>query len=447
MPNHRIARVCSRVILGLLLACVAAHTVFADEIRVPDDYRSLQQAVNASSAGDEIIITRRTALRENVTIRNARRLTITTARTASEVVLQARDHDEPVIELANCRQVLIENLNIQSGSVGVFCENGDDVVFSNCIIQENKTVGITGTGFELEECTVRWNLTWGVELIGDPEDPTEVHALITDSVIHRNFGGGVRIQAATVEFSSATISNNVGYGLEVLDDSVVTFDDGSTPTLIENNVDGVWVHDATITLQGIIRDNGNEGVLAEDATLHLEGAMISGHPVAGVHYVRSTGTVIDTTITENPGDGVIVDDASSVTISGGLISLQGLAGILAINAGQVVVDSGALIQANAGSGLVVRGASATVLDATILENEQHGILVDSAGTLATAGAVVNANLMDGIHVSAASATIAASDVFANAANGITALEGAEVTVLDGSTVHENGVDGIAVDSA
>ena len=135
MSSHKPARTGATTLIALLLVALVVGVAHAAKIEVPNDYRRLQDAIDAASSGDEIVITRRTSLRENITLRNERRLTITTTRTAEGVVVQARDHEDPVIELTNCRDIVFENITIQSGSYGVWCSNGNDVVFSNCTIE------------------------------------------------------------------------------------------------------------------------------------------------------------------------------------------------------------------------------------------------------------------------------------------------------------------------
>ena len=62
----------------LLFMAVAVLSValLADEIRVPEDYRTIQQAVREAKWGDTIIVSSRMTIRDSITLRNVRRLTI-----------------------------------------------------------------------------------------------------------------------------------------------------------------------------------------------------------------------------------------------------------------------------------------------------------------------------------------------------------------------------------
>ena len=199
--------------------------------------------------------------------------------------------DKLAVRLTNCSQITFENIIIQGGSVGVVSTNSSKITFDKCTIEKNRTAGLQDTGFILDESTVQLNGTWGMELIGDPTDPSRVQAIIQKSTITGNRQGGVSVQAATLEINSATIEKNLGYGLDVSNKAVMTFNDTTKPTMISINKDGgIYVHGATLTVQGTVSNNRAHGILAESATLHLDNATISGNPEAGVIYKEETGT-------------------------------------------------------------------------------------------------------------------------------------------------------------
>jgi hypothetical protein len=204
------------LIMSLSFLVGVSTVTLAKTIEVPGDYNTLQRAIDAARNGDKIVLTTRArTLRENIELRNDRRLTITTSSRTRQVTINGSRRNEPVITLTNCSSITFENIIIQSGSVGVFSQNSKDIVFTDCTIEKNRTAGLQGTGFTLEDSVVERNGTWGVELIGDPTDPSKVEAVIETSTIAYNRQGGVSVRAATLEIKSATIEKNLGYGLDV----------------------------------------------------------------------------------------------------------------------------------------------------------------------------------------------------------------------------------------
>jgi hypothetical protein len=363
------------LVVGLSFLVGVSTVTTARTIQVPGEYRTLQQAINAARSGDKIVLTSTRTLRENIELRNDRRLTITTSSRTRQVTINGSRRDEPVITLTNCSSITFENIIIQSGSVGVFSQNSKDIVFTDCTIEKNRTAGLQGTGFTLEDCVVERNGTWGVELIGDPTDPSKMEAMIETSTIAYNRQGGVSVRAATLEIKSSTIEKNLGYGLDVSDKAVVTFNDTIRPTVISENKDGgIFVHGATLTVQGIVRDNKGPGILAESATLDLDEATISGNPEGGVIYRESTGTINASQIIDNDDDGVVLELESTVAFSGSTISGQSGRGIYVTGGSDVRLTEETIVTGNGTNGLVIDAATGTVSNSTITSNTENGMM-------------------------------------------------------------------------
>jgi hypothetical protein len=95
--------------LLFMAVAVLSVAVLADEIHVPDDYRTIEEAVRNADWGDTIVVSDKTTIRDSITIRNARRLTIEGEfRFRRNTVIQGRRDTDPVIELLNCSDITFQ---------------------------------------------------------------------------------------------------------------------------------------------------------------------------------------------------------------------------------------------------------------------------------------------------------------------------------------------------
>ena len=130
------------LIIGLFVTASAA------EIHVPDDYRTIEEAVRNADRDDTIVVEDRFIIRDSITLRNERRLTIEGEfRFRRNTVIQGRRDTEPVIELLNCSDITFKNLTIQSGSVGISATNSRNIEIVECVIQDNAGSGLVGYDF------------------------------------------------------------------------------------------------------------------------------------------------------------------------------------------------------------------------------------------------------------------------------------------------------------
>ena len=130
--------------VGVLVVLAVAGTgivASGDTINVPDDYNTLREALQEADAGDVIEISRST-LRESISVRNVRGVTVRSENKNRPVTIIGRYDTKPVLDLTNCRDLVFENVEIQSGSVGVQITNSQEVTFVKCIVQLNNGAGV-----------------------------------------------------------------------------------------------------------------------------------------------------------------------------------------------------------------------------------------------------------------------------------------------------------------
>ena len=255
MPRGAMRGIGALVTVGVLV--LAGLAAWGDEIRVPEDYDSLEEAMKMAGWDDVILISHMHDVHESISVRNVRRVTITGSWVFSNNTIEGRYDTEPVIELINCSDITFENVDIiarrlsdnrRTSSGGIRTERCSDIQFINCSITTHGGPGIEGGGIELENCTIRDNLTWGIELVGDPSDPTATELSLEDTTVTSNPSGGLRIQDAVVTLEESSFTSNSGYGIMVDGNSEVRFRETGSPSRITGNaLGGILVSDATFT--------------------------------------------------------------------------------------------------------------------------------------------------------------------------------------------------------
>lgn len=191
-----LASVLIETLLCVMLLMGFPH-VFAKTIVVPDDYQTIQQAVDVAEPGDVILIKRGIYI-ENIVVENKSNIVIKSLDGPANTIIMARYDTESVIEVDNCRGVVIDGLTIAGSSAyraaGVYVISSQDVVINNSFITTNN-VGL-------------WiDYSSGI------------------TVTHNSIGRGtegIRIRySSNVTISSNTIAEN-NVGLEILDSKNLT---------------------------------------------------------------------------------------------------------------------------------------------------------------------------------------------------------------------------------
>jgi hypothetical protein len=117
----------------LLVLCAFVGTISAATIYVPDDYSTIQQAVNAASPGDTIIV-RDGSYTENVDVN--KQLTIQSEHGSASTIVQANNSNDHVFEVT-VDWVNISGFTVQGatglGKAGIYLETGVD----HCTISGN----------------------------------------------------------------------------------------------------------------------------------------------------------------------------------------------------------------------------------------------------------------------------------------------------------------------
>jgi len=219
----------------------------------------------------------------------------------------------------------------------------------------------------------------------------EVSGVSIDSVdVHSNGGDGLRIQRGNQnEFLRGDIFANTGVGLHIADGSNNVFAFGD---IEENRGGGVSIAGSLAEeneIAGRIMDNGDAGVLISNASRNVVTSLISGNAGHGVHVTggASSQNEVNAAIEFNQGDGIRLT-----------------------NAGNSLIEFSSL-RSNAGSGIVIDGGAANEIRGSIIGegfdeagNLLHGVAILNGSTNRVTGNSILANAGHGVLIRGAAAS-------------------------------------------
>lgn len=163
---------------------------------------------------------------------------------------------------------------------------------------------------------------------------------------------------------------------------------GPDPTLNAIELTGV----SEFTIRGLTITGGNDGIaINTGSVVAIDTVVVQNTGRHGIHFQRGStdGYVVNSTVQNNPGNGIIVNENSYVRVgfTDGVGASEG--------------DIGpCVIQGNGGYGIrVQRSSSARIYTNTISNNANNGINVESASYAEIATNVIDGNGKNGINVS------------------------------------------------
>lgn len=162
---------------------------------------------------------------------------------------------------------------------------------------------------------------------------------------------------------------------------------GPDPTLNVVELTGV----SGFKIRGLTITGGNDGIAINTGSIvAIDTVVVQNTGRHGIHFQRGStdGYVVNSTIQNNPGNGIVINENSYVRVgfTDGVGASQG--------------DTGpCVIQNNGGHGIrIQRGASARVYTNTISNNANNGINIESASYAEVASNVIAGNGKNGIAV-------------------------------------------------
>ncbi|KYH38672.1 MAG: cell surface protein [Candidatus Bathyarchaeota archaeon B23] len=133
--------------LGLLLSPLAIPLLNVipaagdpDVIYVPDDYSTIQSAINYAEENDTIVV-RAGTYKEHIDILSKKRLTIVGEEGAEATIIDGIGWYE-VIRIFNSEEITLEGFTITNASDGIYVRDGNSTTIEDCIIRDNGDDGI-----------------------------------------------------------------------------------------------------------------------------------------------------------------------------------------------------------------------------------------------------------------------------------------------------------------
>lgn len=287
-----------RQLIGCLLLtflsswAVQAQQIDPKEIRVPQDFKTIQQAVNAAQMGDTILIAPG-IYQENLTV-------------DKPLTLRGADRDAVVLDGSTGCRLGEEALRIEDSTVRL-----ESLTVTKCSVGIGVRGSATLTNVRLKGNAIGLKVWDGGQillrdsLVEDSAVGVEVWVTAQASIRNSTFsinGVGIKALRGSSTFITRSVITKNGIGVEIWDSDQALIE-GSV--LTENEEDGVWVHgpaSARVSLQNnTIARNGQNGIRLGTSPFRPDSirAEISGN-----------------TIQENVGCGVWADQDSEIKLTG-----------------------------------------------------------------------------------------------------------------------------------
>jgi len=366
------------LILSALASVSAAKTIY-----VPDDYATIQQAVDNARDGDTIFV-RNGTYRENIGI-DKKYLTI-----------EGENRDTTIIDgggIGDCVYVSSADISISEFTIknasnyGVYAYNSDlninNATIKNCsrdavhfykgdsLILRDSILENCGGGviYEywadkdaiIERNIIRNNGGSGIDiyLYGRGDD-----AFIEDNIIKNNTGNGIKCKGLTTISSAKIINNTVSCG-----GNGVYLDD-----VRRANINGL-----------IIEHAGGYGVYAPECDLSIYNSTIKNCDKDAIHFRSGKSLILRDSILENCGGGLIYEywaDKDAI-IERNIIRNNGGSGIdiYLYGRGDDAFIEDNIIKNNTGNGIKCKGLytiSAKIKNNTVRNNRDDGIYLSKA---------------------------------------------------------------------
>ena len=276
----------------------------------PGQFASITDALNSlDQLGPHTIIVSGTCT-ETLFIADRDGVTIT-APDGQMATINPASSQDVVVHLFRAHRMLLNNLVIQGGSIGVIVSTGSDALIENCLIQNNSGDGLhpqQNATVVVQSSTMQKNGGTGLTVASDSNVTLST---FPDQRIHINENGfaGINVDGGylQVNFGTVTVENNGGPAILADGGRLLIFGDSplGTGAVFENNGEGIDLFNGTrATLWGqiTVRNNGSVGLQVDGSSVQFfggalpdgspDGMLVEGHTTLGVNITGSAEVII-----------------------------------------------------------------------------------------------------------------------------------------------------------
>jgi len=416
VQNNKGGNLCGNIPLTILATPPADGT--ADEVFVPNDASTIQEALSKVKAGGTVTVsggpyTEHVQIYKSVTIRGEG---------PEFTVLQAPGADWTGVTISTDQvQVTLEGLRVTGARRGVHVATGPaaQVTLRNVKVDGNGNAGSTNVGIYVEdESTLTLNQV-------NISETKENHGLST-------------MQQAKVTLQNSTIAQNGSIGVAA-DGQTITIENS---TIVGNTNQGVRLQANIKALirKNMVTENGTfQGIgLFNNATATIEENTIARNGGMGIFMGQSAqATIVDNRITENKpdargnlGPGIVLREKAQAMIRKNTVANNSEIGVYVGDNARVTVEDNE-ITGNRVVGIVVNRFA----EATIISNRISRTRPNAQGQFGRGMSIEGDS----------QATIRENQIIGNAERGIRLLDRAKASIV-GNTIRENASQGILLGS-
>ena len=309
---------------GLLFLCAFVSSVSASALYVPDDYSTIQAAVDATNAGDTIIVRDGTYI-ENVDVN--KRLTIKSENGPASTIVQAADPHDNVFEISedyvNISGFTVNGTYFPSDGIYLFYADYCNISNNNCSNNGDDGIALSGSNNNSISNNNCLNNVDGIRLYYSSNN------IISNNNCSSNNWYGIYL---LYDSSNNIISNN-NYSSNNLDD-IYLFESSNnklTDNIIEsgiviegdslsqytheiderNKVDGKPVYYWKDVEEGRIPDGAGQVILVNCTNITVENQILS---TASIKIAFSSSIIIKNNNCSNTWAGILLDNSNNNSI-------------------------------------------------------------------------------------------------------------------------------------
>lgn len=419
-----------RTCLSILLVLATSHPAVAAILRVPQNHKTIQAAIDASSHGDTIVVApgkyqERIQLKPGIILRSegddAKGTDGLKRAEATIIDGGGKEGKQPGVVMAEGST--LDGFTITN--VGEYDEanwrkhfdsQGDELGDEEGSVQAegtNPAISIQGVSCIVNNCIIHHNGDVGIGILGKEKKKTA--PLITDNLVYRSMGGGIGVaEEAEPIIRGNTCKENLRAGIGIRMEGTAPIVEGNE--CYENDMAGIGCRDGAspIIRSNVCRKNKMAGIGCRDrakplivgnecrenelvgigvqqkAAAIIQGNMCFDNKLVAIGVIEeSTATITDNELSRSGGMPplIAVKDGSTATIQDNRITGGGVAAVLVQGKAMVSGNTFARIGARQGNAVWVWEKSTATISDNLFDGYRTAVNATKATVVVTGNSI------------------------------------------------------------